>query len=888
MVESRTRLRYDPQAVAARGEAYLPGAVGPVEVRDEGVGARRYRSNFDGEEWGWECEDEGRWYRLMCARDFRNVQRAMHVKGLSDGRDWTPHTSTTRGDRGEIKCEVKVRPPADPAIPLSEVRLQADLPDTSPAGLFRLLQEHAYRATWDAVMVRGYNITQLSRNNDIGYYQMKFGYGMSNRDFCNQRGWADLGGDEYMIANRGVPHANCPPYKGVVRGQSFMSAYYLSPLSKDGGCRAVYLTCSDPKGSLPSMLVNWFMKRAAPETAVKLQKAEREMVEWLHKMWHESIRGKQPVSGPWDETGSKPGWYKPAQPDDTSAWACCKLRLDGVSEQIRDIAEKESLKRARNEQREADRRAQLLRYSPGAFPMPLTPVTFPATPSTPVRLSTDELDSGVPIAARAASFSPPPAARFVGAAAPTAADYAAAPICTPASPQPVAAAAVSTSTDYAAAPTGTDYAAAPTGADYAAAPTAVDHAASPQPVAVGTGVTTCAVPAFTDIVAAVEVAAAQTAATAVATPGCAPTADSTGGIRATGVVSQDVSQRDTVTRDVVQRDVGNQRRTPSPASHTGFWRPASSVGTWADDRSIAEQGPWMRTPTLDHGPSRGMEERSLASVFPGECGLPKSSAGENGPPRGTPFEHSGPRGFGPQRSNSPSGEYAPRGTQPPRHPPRSPPPPRCSPTTEHPPSSPPPLRISPTLQHQPPRSPPPSLEYAPPRPPPHLQNGSSRSAPPAEHGRSRSERSFAPYPQSSGQQAPGSYSYERLPYERLPAVWGGSNVSQQQSSVSQLQSAVSQLQSTVSQLQSTVSQQQAAPCSPVSPLSPYSSPSFSHLKWSSDAGENFPSTGVAKPRGYSGELSPTSRSHALEQVRLETRRRREALALRRQHSVPPV
>eukprot|EP01062_Namystynia_karyoxenos_P035019 TRINITY_DN2565_c0_g1_i2.p1 TRINITY_DN2565_c0_g1~~TRINITY_DN2565_c0_g1_i2.p1 ORF type:complete len:862 (+),score=133.20 TRINITY_DN2565_c0_g1_i2:80-2665(+) len=379
--------RVDVAAVERAAARYAPGAVGPEERRDEGAGeVKLYRSRFDGREFSWECLDHGTWYPLLGSKDFRAVLAAMHRRGYSDGREWTVHNDVRRGERKEIHILVHTRPPQNHATSLSEIRVTAELPDTPPAGLFRLLHEHAYRATWDQVMERGYNICRLTRNNDIGYYQMRFGFGMSNRDFCNQRGWAELGPDEFIIANRSVSHPACPELASVTRGRSVLSAYYIAQSDSGRGTTLTFVTCTDPKGSLPSMVVNWFMKRAAPEGLVRLVACEKQLRGWLEETWHKSAGGTRPVPGPWDKTGEHEGWYIPVHPDTRPDWWSGLLDLE-PSGPAGVLDEAEGAKRARIEVRERERRAALIRArAAGPDAVPLSPLVSSerdlASPST--------------------------------------------------------------------------------------------------------------------------------------------------------------------------------------------------------------------------------------------------------------------------------------------------------------------------------------------------------------------------------------------------------------------------------------------------------------------------------------------------------------------------
>ncbi|VDL79068.1 unnamed protein product [Nippostrongylus brasiliensis] len=93
-----------------------------------------------------------------------------------------------------------------------------------------------------------------------------------------QRSWLDTG-DEKMICGHSVCHQDYPPMKGYVRGTALLSAYLIRPLD-DEGCRIIYLSHSDPKGKLPTWLVNRLTRVIAPKVIKRLHKACMNYPSW--------------------------------------------------------------------------------------------------------------------------------------------------------------------------------------------------------------------------------------------------------------------------------------------------------------------------------------------------------------------------------------------------------------------------------------------------------------------------------------------------------------------------------------------------------------------------------------------------------------------------------
>eukprot|EP00666_Eupelagonemidae_sp_cell4sb_P010619 gene10619-15161_t len=204
------------------------------------------------------------------------------------------------------------------------MKVRAELPHASAGSVWRLLHDPAYRATWDAAMARGYAVARLSPNNDIGYYRMRLGWSLDERDFCAQRGWARLGGDEYIITSRSVANRACPEVSGVVRARSLLTAWYVRP-GPGGGCVLTWVTATDPRGSVPAAVVGWATKQAAGEAAGRLAEAEAGFDAWLRSGWMRSGGGSGAVPGPW---ARREGWFHPAAPDQPGNWSAGALSVD--------------------------------------------------------------------------------------------------------------------------------------------------------------------------------------------------------------------------------------------------------------------------------------------------------------------------------------------------------------------------------------------------------------------------------------------------------------------------------------------------------------------------------------------------------------------------------
>eukprot|EP01061_Rhynchopus_euleeides_P016647 TRINITY_DN27973_c0_g1_i2.p1 TRINITY_DN27973_c0_g1~~TRINITY_DN27973_c0_g1_i2.p1 ORF type:complete len:644 (+),score=191.97 TRINITY_DN27973_c0_g1_i2:396-2327(+) len=214
-----------------------------------------------------------------------------------------------------------------------------------PETIYNVLHEECFRATWDTNMKKGYNITRFTRNNDIGYYELgSIAPLVSPRDFCNQRGWIELGKDHFMICNTSKPHAKEPPKKGVVRGTSFITAYYIRPSHSDPtGTTVTYVTCADPGGYIPKSLVTMVTHNKGPGALVGLYKAAQDLDKFLYDVYAKAqANGGKAVAGPWDKTLEKPGTYHPRDPATKGVYRIPENPLDREGKQLQALIEEEA------------------------------------------------------------------------------------------------------------------------------------------------------------------------------------------------------------------------------------------------------------------------------------------------------------------------------------------------------------------------------------------------------------------------------------------------------------------------------------------------------------------------------------------------------------------
>lgn len=177
------------------------------------------------------------------------------------------------------------------------VKVQCVFDDIDVATMYDVLHDPDYRKTWDKTMLEGSEICAIDPNNDIGYYAVRSPAPLKNRDFVTQRSWLDCG-FEKIIMNHSVNHKARPIKKGVIRGISFLTGYYLMKL-EDKKTQLIYISQSDPRGSLPAWAVNKLTKIFAPKVINRIYKAAKNYQSWKLKNnpdWKPWINPEQMMS----------------------------------------------------------------------------------------------------------------------------------------------------------------------------------------------------------------------------------------------------------------------------------------------------------------------------------------------------------------------------------------------------------------------------------------------------------------------------------------------------------------------------------------------------------------------------------------------------------------
>uniref|UniRef100_A0A914WTR1 START domain-containing protein n=1 Tax=Plectus sambesii TaxID=2011161 RepID=A0A914WTR1_9BILA len=151
------------------------------------------------------------------------------------------------------------------------IKARTEFADVSPSVAYDVLHDPQYRLIWDKYMMGAKDVGLLNPNNDVCYYALRSFPPFRHRDFVLQRSWLDLG-DEKLIFSHSICHDDFPPKPNCIRATVFLTGYLIRRLGDDG-CQVTYFTHSDPKGKLPSWMVNRLTKIVAPKVIKRLHQA---------------------------------------------------------------------------------------------------------------------------------------------------------------------------------------------------------------------------------------------------------------------------------------------------------------------------------------------------------------------------------------------------------------------------------------------------------------------------------------------------------------------------------------------------------------------------------------------------------------------------------------
>ena len=127
----------------------------------------------------------------------------------------------------------------------------------------------AFRKSWDDYCIEFANL-----QDDIYYYLVKYPWPLSNREYVYQAQQRTMKDGSIVFLGSSFPdHASLQPEKkGVVRIVDYQQRLVLRD-GPDGLCDVVSFYSDDPRGNIPSAVVNWAASTGVPKFFDKMEQA---------------------------------------------------------------------------------------------------------------------------------------------------------------------------------------------------------------------------------------------------------------------------------------------------------------------------------------------------------------------------------------------------------------------------------------------------------------------------------------------------------------------------------------------------------------------------------------------------------------------------------------
>ncbi|KAL4499682.1 hypothetical protein ABPG72_017222 [Tetrahymena utriculariae] len=173
------------------------------------------------------------------------------------------------------KDKISIYKKSIPNNPSVMVRAEAFVSECSQEEVFEQIYYEKNRKKWDKVTLGFSVIEQLGEFEDIIYFYIDPGFGVTKRDFLQKRAvrrdYPEK--DEITIVFFSTTHPSMPEIKGNIRAISNIAAYIIRPV-KEGKkhCHLTIITQSDIKGQIPKYIVNFLAARAPAKWIESMKK----------------------------------------------------------------------------------------------------------------------------------------------------------------------------------------------------------------------------------------------------------------------------------------------------------------------------------------------------------------------------------------------------------------------------------------------------------------------------------------------------------------------------------------------------------------------------------------------------------------------------------------
>jgi len=138
------------------------------------------------------------------------------------------------------------------------------LNDVLPQTLYDINNDFEYRLKWDTYCLGIDVLEDLPEDNQAMYWNCKFPWPLSNRDYVYfRKATYQREKAVWIQISKGGSHPKKPEVKGTVRVDDLLSMLAIIPKG-DSSCEFRMLYADDLKGSIPTSMVNWAVGTAIP------------------------------------------------------------------------------------------------------------------------------------------------------------------------------------------------------------------------------------------------------------------------------------------------------------------------------------------------------------------------------------------------------------------------------------------------------------------------------------------------------------------------------------------------------------------------------------------------------------------------------------------------
>ncbi len=143
--------------------------------------------------------------------------------------------------------------------------------DATVPKLVNILCDAKRRPEWAPALIVSYVVRWLSPTERVEYNRIRTPWPISDRDFVIQ-GKAEFDGKGAVALNFHSIDDPTVPDKGPVRGEAWDSTYALTPTADRKQSTLEYRMLIDPKGAVPSWVVNIFQSHFPHDMIIALRK----------------------------------------------------------------------------------------------------------------------------------------------------------------------------------------------------------------------------------------------------------------------------------------------------------------------------------------------------------------------------------------------------------------------------------------------------------------------------------------------------------------------------------------------------------------------------------------------------------------------------------------